>query len=70
MRTPALAASQRISLLCAEAVHWRCHRQLIADALLVRGWSVRHIREDGCHEHKLPSFARAEGQSLIYRELV
>jgi uncharacterized protein (DUF488 family) len=63
-----LAASQRITLMCAEAVHWRCHRQLIADAFLVRGWNVQHIRNDGCHEHKLPSFAQIEGIKIIYSE--
>ena len=30
-------------ILCAEAVPWRCHRQLIADALVAHGWDVRHI---------------------------
>ena len=36
-------ARARPTTLCAEAVPWRCHRQLIADALLARGESVRHI---------------------------
>jgi len=66
----AVAAKQRIIFMCAEAVHWRCHRQLIADAFLVRGWSVRHIREHGCHEHKLPPFARPAGSNIIYRDLL
>ncbi len=56
----------RIVLMCAEAVHWQCHRQLLADAFLVRSWAVRHIRDDGCHEHKLPIFARVEGQRITY----
>jgi Uncharacterized conserved protein len=55
--------------MCAEAVPWRCHRQLLADALLVRGWSVRHIMDDGCHAHKLPAFARLEGMRIIYSEV-
>jgi uncharacterized protein (DUF488 family) len=62
----AIAPRQRIAFMCAEAVHWRCHRQLIADAFLVRGWSVRHIREDGCHEHKLPPFARVTDTRIVY----
>jgi uncharacterized protein (DUF488 family) len=61
-----LAERQRSALMCAEAVPWRCHRQLLADALLVRGWSVRHIMDDGCHAHKLPGFARLEGMRIIY----
>lgn len=64
----AMAAKARIAFMCAEAVHWRCHRQLLADAFLVRGWSVRHIREDGCHEHRLPTFARADGLEIVYAE--
>lgn len=64
------ANEQRIALMCAEAVHWRCHRQLLADAFLVRGWSVQHIRDDGCHKHKLPSFARPDGERIIYRDLL
>jgi len=62
-----LAGDKRISVMCAEAVPWRCHRQLLADAFLVRGWTVRHIMDDGCYAHKLPSFARVEGKSIYYR---
>jgi uncharacterized protein (DUF488 family) len=38
-----LAARDRIALMCAEAVPWRCHRSLIADALLVRGIRTEDI---------------------------
>src|SRR5581483_2887153 len=38
-----LAKKERVALMCAEAVPWRCHRSLIADALLVRGIAVEHI---------------------------
>jgi uncharacterized protein (DUF488 family) len=55
--------------MCAEAVPWRCHRQLLADAFLVRNWNVQHIRDDGCHEHKLPTFAKPEGTRIIYSRL-
>jgi len=58
------------AIMCAEAVPWRCHRQLLADAFFVRGWSVQHIMEDDCHEHKLPPFARAEGTKIFYRGLL
>jgi uncharacterized protein (DUF488 family) len=61
-----LAKKRRAALMCAEAVPWRCHRKLLADAFLVRGWPVRHILDDGCHEHKLPPFARPEGTRIYY----
>jgi uncharacterized protein (DUF488 family) len=61
-----LAASKRITIMCAEAVPWRCHRQLLADAFLVRGFFVRHIIDDGCHEHHLPPFAMPKGKEIFY----
>jgi uncharacterized protein (DUF488 family) len=61
-----LAASKRITIMCAEAVPWRCHRQLLADTFLVRGFSVRHIMDDGCHEHHLPPFAMRKGTGIYY----
>jgi uncharacterized protein (DUF488 family) len=63
-----LAATRRIAFLCAEAVPWRCHRQLLADAFLAREWTVRHIMDNGCHEHKLPSFAQLAGKQIYYRD--
>jgi uncharacterized protein (DUF488 family) len=62
----AVAGQKRIAIMCAEAVPWRCHRQLLADAFLVRGWSVRHILDDGCHEHELPAFAKPQGTLIYY----
>lgn len=61
-----LSAARRIALMCAEAVPWRCHRQLLADAFWVRDRPVRHILDDGCHKHKLPPFARNEGTRIYY----
>ena len=61
-----LAAERRMALMCAEAVPWRCHRQLLADAFVVRGWTARHILEDRCEEHQLPSFARVDGTRVLY----
>jgi uncharacterized protein (DUF488 family) len=52
--------------MCAEAVPWRCHRQLLADAFVVRGWAVRHIMDDNCHPHTLSDFAERNGQQLVY----
>jgi len=62
----AVAANCRVALMCAEAVPWRCHRQLLADAFLVRGWSVQHIMDNGLQRHELPSFARADGSQIYY----
>jgi uncharacterized protein (DUF488 family) len=61
-----LAEQKRISLMCAEAVPWRCHRQLLADAFTIRGWNVCDIMDDGDREHKLPTFARVEGTRIYY----
>jgi len=65
-----IASEQRIVLMCAEAVPWRCHRQLLADAFLVRDWRVRHIVGSSCSEHKLPPFARTENTQIIYSGLI
>ena len=61
-----LVANKGIAIMCAEAVPWRCHRQLLADAFLVRGFSVRHIMDDGCYEHRLPPFALPNGTKIFY----
>lgn len=65
-----IATAQRVALMCAEAVPWQCHRQLLADAFAIRGWSVRHIMDNGCHEHKLPPFAQPQGNKIFYRGLL
>jgi uncharacterized protein (DUF488 family) len=62
----ARARERTVTLMCAEAVPWRCHRQLLADAFLIRGFSVRHIMDDGCHEHHLPPFAVSKGTKIFY----
>ena len=59
------------AIMCAEAVPWRCHRSLIADALLVRGRAVRDIFVSAAgsstrRPHQLTSFARVEGTRLWY----
>jgi uncharacterized protein (DUF488 family) len=62
-----LARERRSALMCAEALPWRCHRSLIADALLARGWSVLEIlSEKEARPHELPPFARLEGPRVIY----
>jgi uncharacterized protein (DUF488 family) len=56
----ALAAAQSTAVMCAEAVWWRCHRRLVADALVARGWVVEHIGPDGRRSaHELTPFAVA-----------
>lgn len=58
---------QPIAIMCAEAVPWRCHRALIADALVTKGWRVRHIMsETKADQHQLTSFARVENGLLYY----
>ncbi len=66
LRMEKLAEEKRMAIMCAEAVPWRCHRQLLADAFLVREWNIRHILENRCEEHKLPPFARPEGKRILY----
>jgi uncharacterized protein (DUF488 family) len=65
-----LAANDRIVIMCAEALPWQCHRQLLSDAFVVRGWTVLHIFDDACREHKLPPFAEASGKQILYRGLL
>jgi uncharacterized protein (DUF488 family) len=54
-------------LMCAETLPWRCHRSLIADALVVRGFEVRHILKEGTYqEHELTPWARVQGVRITY----
>lgn len=63
----AAAAERATTTLCAEAVPWRCHRSLISDALLVRGWKVMDVMDAGkAGPHKLTKFARVEGTDVWY----
>jgi len=66
-RAESLARTKRCALMCAEAVPWRCHRSLLADALAVRGYLVAHIMTPTrANPHKLTSFARVRGLSILY----
>jgi uncharacterized protein (DUF488 family) len=57
----------RVAVMCAEAVWWRCHRQLIADALVARGIPVAHIVGPGpANAHQLTSFASVSGTAVRY----
>ena len=65
-RLRALGHEGRCAIMCAEAVWWRCHRRLISDALVARGWRVEHL---GIGErravHELPPFAIVEPDGLL-----
>ncbi len=61
------AQRQRLAVMCAEAVPWRCHRSLIADALVTRGIRVEEIiNATRSQPHAMTSFARVEGTTVTY----
>ncbi len=67
----AWARVSRTAVMCAEAVWWRCHRQLIADALVARGVTVQHIQTaTSAPAHKLTEFAQVAGDRVSYPGLV
>jgi len=81
MQTPAFdaAVAELIGLLkekttvycCTEAVFWRCHRQLVSDALLVRGYRIGHIFSAvKVEEHNLTKFVKSDGTRLTYPSLL
>lgn len=58
---------KRTAIMCAEAVPWRCHRSLVADALAVRGVPVVEIlSRAGWRMHELTPFARVDGEAITY----
>jgi len=62
-----LAKQKKSSIMCAEAVPWRCHRSLIADALTVRGIRAGHIVSGKrVQVHTLTPFARVRGDRITY----
>lgn len=62
-----IGREKRVAIMCAEAVPWRCHRSLIADALNVREVPVVEILSEKSHRaHKLTPFAKVEGTSITY----
>jgi uncharacterized protein (DUF488 family) len=63
----ARAAAGHTAIMCAEAVPWRCHRSLVADALTARGIEAREIvSETKATPHKLTPFARVDGTRVTY----
>ncbi len=62
-----IAGGERIAIMCAEAVPWRCHRSLIADALTVRGYPVEHILSAArTQPHSLTPLAKVRGMRITY----
>jgi uncharacterized protein (DUF488 family) len=62
-----LARVEQVAIMCAEAVPWRCHRSLIADALLIRHIEVREIASaTSAPLHKLTPFAVVHGTKITY----
>ena len=62
-----LGRETQIAIMCAEAVPWRCHRSLVADALTVRGVSTEHIMAATRRQaHTLTPFAKVTGTRVTY----
>lgn len=61
------ARKKTIIIMCAEAVPWRCHRSLVGDALLARGFQVDDIISlTGVRPHVMTSFAKVRGEKITY----
>jgi uncharacterized protein (DUF488 family) len=62
-----ISRERRVAIMCAEAVPWRCHRSLVADALNVRAVPVIEILSESSYRtHKLTPFAQVEGIRVTY----
>jgi uncharacterized protein (DUF488 family) len=62
-----IAGLRETAIMCAEALPWRCHRSLIADSLIKKGWIVRDImNKSSCSEHRLTPFLKISRGQLIY----
>jgi uncharacterized protein (DUF488 family) len=63
----AIAEKKRVVIMCAEAVPWRCHRSLIADALTTQGWQVLHIQsKKTASPHEPTPFLKVQDGKLTY----
>jgi uncharacterized protein (DUF488 family) len=61
------SSDTRTAFMCAETLWWRCHRRMIADALMARGVDVIHLMPGGkAQAHKLHPAARLDGTNVIY----
>jgi uncharacterized protein (DUF488 family) len=62
-----LSKKEQVAIMCAESLPWRCHRSLIADALLVRGIEVKHIMNaTESREHALTPWIKVDGTNISY----
>jgi uncharacterized protein (DUF488 family) len=62
-----LGAKQRTAIMCAEAVPWRCHRSLVADALVARGIAAVEILSETIYrDHAMTPFAHVSGTAVTY----
>ena len=67
VRLEDLAARRPTAIMCAEALPWRCHRSLIADALTVAGWRVLHIQSRrSVRPHKRTAFSKVRSGRVFY----
>lgn len=57
---------KRTAFMCAESLWWRCHRRMLADAVVAAGRDVRHIMDRGLDVHRLSSAARVERSLPVY----
>ncbi len=62
-----MANKKVTAIMCAEAVPWRCHRSLIADALTKQKWAVFHIQSrKTANRHKLTPFLKIRSGKIVY----
>ena len=63
----AIAEKRSTAIMCAEAVPWRCHRSMIADALTLQGWGVRDIQsKKTANLHELTPFLKVQDGKITY----
>lgn len=64
-----IALEQPTAYMCSEAVWWRCHRSMVSDYLMAKGWAVLHIMATGkAQEHKYTSPARIVDGNVFYSD--
>ncbi|MEM2904981.1 MAG: DUF488 domain-containing protein [Candidatus Bathyarchaeia archaeon] len=66
-RLLSVAQAKTTAYMCAEKLPWRCHRRIVSDYVTANGYKVVHLIDLGrAVEHRLPSFARVNGERLTY----
>ncbi|MFA5074774.1 MAG: DUF488 domain-containing protein [Candidatus Babeliales bacterium] len=62
-----IAKRKRVAIMCSEILPWRCHRSLIGDALLIRGFDVKDIYNiKTCKPHEITKWAKVNGMQITY----